>query len=453
MGSVVTTEVALCNLALREVVDDTTLTALTDANDAARKCNLYYAQARDEVLELHPWRFATIRKDLVMDGATADVSGETTAPASVAFRPNGRIMYVLGGTRVYQYPLTRAFDITSYEDSTASFDFSIEEATPTGVIFNPAGTKMYMVGTTDGLVEQYTLATPWDVSTATVDSVTLNVSTEDATPEGIVFGNSGLALYMVGNTGDALFQYVLTTAYDLSTASYDSKTVSVAVQDTNPVSMAISSDGLAVFVAGSAADAVHQYTLSTAWDISTATADGTDFQIDGDDTGVTGITLNADGTQLFLVGTENDKVFQFGMEAYTLSTANADKPISGYAYRFSTPADMISPIEYVHASTVPEPNWEEESGFFLTNETVFPLKYIKRETTVSRFSPLCTEAIILNLAAFLAVALKADRNLQGQLIARRTAVIGQAELIDARVGNPAQQDANEGWTDREGGNL
>jgi len=39
-----------------------------------------------------------------------------------------------------------------------------EEASPWGVFFKPDGTKMYVVGFSADTVFQYSLSTPWDVS-------------------------------------------------------------------------------------------------------------------------------------------------------------------------------------------------------------------------------------------------------------------------------------------------
>jgi hypothetical protein len=448
MGSTFTTEVQISNLALGEVVDDV-ISALTDNNEAARKCNLYYPLARDEALEIHDWRFATDRATLTRDGASVDISDETTAPKDVVFRLNGRVMYVLGGTSVYQYTLSVPWNPAKASYASKSFDFSTEEATPTGIAFSGDGVKMYMVGTTDDIVEQYTLSTPWDVSTATVDGVQLDVSSEDTAPENVTFGNSGLKLYVVGNTNNTIFEYTLTTAYDLSTASYSTNSISVAAEDTNPVAVAFSSDGLSMFVAGSEADAVHSYTLSTAWDVSTATADSVSLQLVDDDTDLTGMFLNSDGTRLYLVGLEEDTVFQYGMIANDLSTAKTNKPESGFTYRYALPSDHIRSLEYVTAEGVPEPEWVEEDGFVLSNENAFPLKYIKRVTTISRFSPLFVQTLVLTLAAMLSVSLKGDKNLQAQLIARRDGMLRQAELANARTGPEERDNSPHGWTDRD----
>ena len=48
-----------------------------------------------------------------------------------------------------------------------SFDVSTQEANSAGVVFNNDGTKMFVIGNTGDDVNEYTLTTPFDVSTAT----------------------------------------------------------------------------------------------------------------------------------------------------------------------------------------------------------------------------------------------------------------------------------------------
>ena len=78
-------------------------------------------------------------------------------------------------------------------------------------------------------------------------------------------------MYIVGMTNDNVFQYTLGTAWDLSTASYASLCVSVGAQETTPRALAFSSDGTKMYVGGNINDTIYQYTLGTAWNVSTAT--------------------------------------------------------------------------------------------------------------------------------------------------------------------------------------
>ena len=75
-------------------------------------------------------------------------------------------------------------------------------------------------------VDEYTLTTAWDVSTASfVDS--FSVATQETEPTGIAFSKSGDKMFVVGDAGNDVNEYTLTTAWDVSTASFvDSFSVS-----------------------------------------------------------------------------------------------------------------------------------------------------------------------------------------------------------------------------------
>ena len=69
-------------------------------------------------------------------------------------------------------------------------------------------------------------------------------------------------MYIMGNTNDSVYQYTLSTAWDVSTASYASKSFSVGSQETSPSGVKFSSDGTKMYVVGMQNDTVYKYTLS-----------------------------------------------------------------------------------------------------------------------------------------------------------------------------------------------
>ena len=99
-------------------------------------------------------------------------------------------------------------------------------------------------------------------------SKSLSTFSQDTTPSGLAFSSDGTKAYVVGTASDTVYQYTLTTAWDISTGSYASKSMSVAAQETAPRGLAFSSDGTKAYVVGTGA-IIYRYTLSTAWDIST----------------------------------------------------------------------------------------------------------------------------------------------------------------------------------------
>ena len=63
----------------------------------------------------------------------------------------------------------------------------------------------------------------WDISTATYASGPYDVGTQSPNPYDVVFGDSGLKMYVFDVGTDTVFQYTLGTKYEVGTASYDSK--------------------------------------------------------------------------------------------------------------------------------------------------------------------------------------------------------------------------------------
>jgi hypothetical protein len=70
-------------------------------------------------------------------------------------------------------------------------------------------------------------------------------------------------MFIIGRSSDSVFQYTLSTGFNVSTASYDSVSFSVSGQDINPTSIAFNADGTKMFIIGTTSESVFQYTLST----------------------------------------------------------------------------------------------------------------------------------------------------------------------------------------------
>ena len=58
----------------------------------------------------------------------------------------------------------------------------------------------------------------YDISTATFVQ-DFSVATQDLTPRGLVFNSDGTKMYVVGDSGNDINEYSLSTALDISTAS------------------------------------------------------------------------------------------------------------------------------------------------------------------------------------------------------------------------------------------
>jgi len=111
---------------------------------------------------------------------------------------------------------TGEFDLSSSSYKIISFDVSGQDNSPTGLVFNNDGSKMYVTGFASDSVHQYTLSTPFDLSTTSYDSISFGVSGETGTPQGLAFNNDGTKMYVTGTASDSVYQYTSPTVNKVS---------------------------------------------------------------------------------------------------------------------------------------------------------------------------------------------------------------------------------------------
>ncbi len=277
------------------------------------------------------------------DSVSFSVASQGTSTNGMAFKTDGAKMYVSNQSNdaVYQYSLSTAWDLSTASYDSVSFSVSSQDTSPSSIAFKSDGTKMYLLGNANDTVYQYSLSTAWNMSTASYDSVSFSVTTQESNPLGLTFKSDGTKMYIVGQTNQTAYQYSLGTAWNMSTASYDSISFSVAPQETIPTGMAIKSDGTKMYLVGSANDTVYQYSLSTAWDLSTASYDSVSFSVTAQDNLPTDLAFKSDGTKMYIVGQTNDTVYQYSLStAWNMSTASYDSVSFSVASQEGTPTDI-----------------------------------------------------------------------------------------------------------------
>ena len=278
------------------------------------------------------------------------VASQAPSPREVQFNNDGTKMYVIDNSNdsTFQYSLSTAFDVSTASYDSVSFSVASQATAPQGFNFNNDGTKMYVVGEDNDTVYQYTLSTGFDLSSASYDSVSFSVASQETAPSTIVFNNDGTKMYICGEISDAVHQYSLSTGFDLSTASYDSVSFDFSSQATQVLSMAFSGDGTKMFLSDAASDTIYQYSLSTGFIVSTASYDSVSFDVSPQDGNPHGIAFSSTGDKLFLLGSTSsaDTVYQYSTVLTTssvdLSTGNyfTDSPSGDYTYTFANAGDV-----------------------------------------------------------------------------------------------------------------
>jgi len=257
--------------------------------------------------------------------ASFSLSGQQQSSSGISFSSDGTKMFTVGYNtdNVHQYSLSTAFDVSTASYDSVSFGVGSQESTPLSVRFNTSGTKMYVVGIATSTVYQYTLSSAWNLSTASYDSVSFDVSSQETGATSLFFNADGTKFYICGNgtITPFVYQYSLSTAFDIATASYDSVSFSVSSQDSSMFGLVFNASGTRMYLVGTATDNIYQYNLSTAFDISTASYSSKSFSVNSQDGSPFGLEIN--NSFLYVVGSNSNTVYQYTLlEVLTLGTGS-----------------------------------------------------------------------------------------------------------------------------------
>ena len=226
-------------------------------------------------------------------------------------RADGLRMFIAdnGNNYVYTYQLGVAWDVSSAGTELNYANIGPQETTITGLYFKPDGTKMYIVGVVNDTVYEYNLSIAWDITTKTL-ATSFSIASQDTAPVSLFFKPDGTKMYMCGAVNDKVYEYNLSTAWLSSSATY-SQSFSVASQSTDPEGFTFSPDGIYMYVVDNGTgDNIYMYTLSTAWDVTTATYTEL-FSVGSRDTQMGGLAFKPDGGVMYHTGSVSDKVYQY----------------------------------------------------------------------------------------------------------------------------------------------
>lgn len=256
-----------------------------------------------------------------------DIGQSEGSPRGLAFNPDGTVMLISGDSTnlILQYTLTTGFDLTTASYASKSYNAGGLDGSPRGVRFNNDGTKLLFIGESNRRVYGVPLTTAYDVSTSS-SYQSFNISSSQTTdPTGLEFNPDGTIMYIMSrDSGDRIYQYTLTTGFDVTTASYASKSFSLSSQEGNPYGLFINSTGTKFYVVGHDATIVYEYEMSTAYDISTASYTSNNYNFSGDTGDATGIYFSPEATgKMYVLGMSNDYVVEY-------SILSATYPTTGY---------------------------------------------------------------------------------------------------------------------------
>lgn len=227
---------------------------------------------------------------------------------------------------------TNSYNITSPTHISAHRIPSLER-TPTGMFFGDNGNKFYIIGAIGDQVIQYSLSSPYDVSTKAAIEKNFRVNNEESSPDAILFNTIGTRMYILGGSGDNITQYTLSTAWDVSTATttdtaidtFDAKSaintfLGTTTNGDRLTGFTFNNVGSKLYISDRRSNYVFEFDLATDYDISSTGAVVNAMNIVGENN-VRSITFNDDGTVLYVIGNQGDDINSFPLSiAYDLSS-------------------------------------------------------------------------------------------------------------------------------------
>ena len=284
--------------------------------------------------------FANVNAFGAVSGVVDSFQVTQRIPTGVVFNPDGTKMFISGMSqnRVMEFDLTTGFDVSEATINSNECDHADKDGNVVDLRLNSNGTKLFLVGYDNKIILEYSLSTAYDVSTCSYENTFF--SGDGLKPRSMAFNTNGTKLFIYDQTGDySVKQYSLNSAYDLTNATLVKEytgTASKTLKDIESFAqgMAFSADGTKMYLTGDKEDKVHEFNLSTPFDLSNVTKVSGSYSVAGEITKMSGIAFSADGLKMFITDfsnadsdkdvTEFDLTCGFGVVECIDPTANKD---------------------------------------------------------------------------------------------------------------------------------
>ena len=268
------------------------------------------------------------------------VSSASQGQGQIAYATDTKDFYISDGTqfnKIGKDELSQFSEISVVNDVNTWYlsadnilDLNPPESNPTGITFKPDGTKMFTIGYSRNRVQMYDLSTAWDITSAgsATESEYLVQGGLSSTQEDFFIDSSGTRMYVLSRSSDSVGQFTLNTAWDISDITFvqdihvnSTSDGGFVTGEPDPAGITFKPDGTIMYIVGYNQDKVQQIPLSTAWDISTH---GTITSISLSPANASqGIQFSVNGKEMYILDYSLDGIAHFTLStAWDVTTAN-----------------------------------------------------------------------------------------------------------------------------------
>jgi WD40 repeat protein len=246
----------------------------------------------------------------------------TGAARSILWRPDGLVYYVMENTdaQVQEYTLNDlalvAWTPSDAGSGVNSLSFSGDDATMHCIRWGNDGNTLITAGSTT--VYKYDLSTPWDIDTAVITGDTFNVSAKTTDMGSINFTSDGLNAYICDEIdlgGNKMHQYTLSTAWDITTMTF-AGSIATGIPVGGAIDMMVNDQGNMIWLLNDNGRTIHEYQMTTPNDITTAVANSETYLTNPPESSPKCIGYSDDDTGFFYyAGTATNVIRQFQMSS------------------------------------------------------------------------------------------------------------------------------------------
>lgn len=251
--------------------------------------------------------------DMSYASITKNISAQTGSSTDFFIGNNGTALYVMSSSVIYQYTMSTAWNVST---ATYNRSYTFTDGFLTAgeaVWFKSDGTEMYILSTNSN-IHEFPLSSEWDLSTVSAYTSYAFYS-NSSTPRDIWMNSNGTKVYIVGTTVDDINYFTLSSAWNPGGTPTYQNDMNVTTQDNLPMGIFLSPTGMRLFLVGSTNDRVYQYSTNTPWSMAVLEYDDWSVLISSYETAPCGLFISPDGTKLYILGTSSDTIHQFTITA------------------------------------------------------------------------------------------------------------------------------------------
>lgn len=218
---------------------------------------------------------------------------------------------ITDGDQIFLYfnvpQLSKISDATFVRD----IDIGAEDVFPTGIDFSPDGMIMYTTGLQWLRINQYLLTSPFDITTATFFGFLFvgDVAGVNVSPTGVKISAMGNKIFVTNGAGATVYEYNLGTFFDVTTGTYFQE-FSTATEGSILTDIEMSSDGTKMFVISDFNNIIIEYTLPTPFNLAGAVF-ANQINVLNIEQQALAITFNSGGTRMYILGASNGEIHEY----------------------------------------------------------------------------------------------------------------------------------------------